>query len=80
MIKATAQFPDGRKVLILGLSDMNITKLREDNPIHIFGAEMGGGYPDVVIVWGTTEDEIRKKLAPLIKPETKITVGRPPAS
>lgn len=50
-----------RRVLVLGLSDGNIGRLRKDQPIHIFGAELGLQH-DIVICWGETEGVIAEKL------------------
>lgn len=65
MIKATGTSEDGRKFVLLGLSEMNLTKLREGKPIHIYGAELGIAH-DIIICWGPTEDALTADLAPLL--------------
>ena len=61
MIKATAGSEDGRKFVLLGLSDMNLTKLREGKPIHVGSAELGIAH-DIIIFWGATEDAMAAEL------------------
>lgn len=74
MIKMTGTIDD-REVLVLGLSEMNLQKLREGKPIHIFGAETGIPV-DIVIFWGETEDKLAETVKPLIDPETRVTDHR----
>ena len=62
MIKATGTNKQGREVIILGLSEMNFTKLRQGMPIHIFGEELGPAQRDIVIFWGQTEDAMATEL------------------
>lgn len=62
MIKATGGGEDGRKFVLLGLSEMNVGKLREGKPVHIFGAELGIAH-DIIIFWGPTEDALAADLS-----------------
>lgn len=62
MIKATGGSEDGRKFILLGLSEMNLGKLREGKPIHIYGAELGIPQ-DIIIFWGPTEDALAADLS-----------------
>ena len=72
MIRAIATGKDGRQVLFLGLSDLNVQRLKEGLPIHMYGEEIGAKV-DVVIVYGATEDAIRRELlGDLIGPETVV--------
>ncbi len=76
MIKAIATGKDGRQVLFLGLSDLNVTRLKEGLPIHMHGEEIGAKM-DVVIVYGATEDAIRRELlGDLIGPDTDVRDSR----
>lgn len=77
MIKATLRGKEG-PIYLLGLSDMNIDKLREKKPLTIDLRELGGT-GEVVICWGHTEGDIACDLMELIGPDTKI-VGTPPAT
>jgi len=62
MIKATGGSEDGkRRFVLLGLSEMNIGKLREGKPIHIFGSELGIAH-DIIIMWGQTEDAMAEEI------------------
>lgn len=71
MIKAWGGRHGGdKRVLILGLSEGNLTRLREDKPIHIFGAEIGLSH-DIVICWGETESKIAEKLGQVIDEEPR---------
>jgi hypothetical protein len=63
MIKAVAKgkrLKDDTPVtsILLGLSDENLRRLREDMPIAIDGREIGMPDIDVVIFAGRTEDEM----------------------
>ena len=66
MIKATAG-----NLVLLGLSNENVKRLKEGKPIHIYGAELGIER-DIVIVWGKTEKEILKSLKPMISAQTIV--------
>lgn len=62
MIKATGRNKDGsQRFVILGLSEANLSKLREGKPIHIFGAELGIPH-DIIVFWGQTEEAMAREL------------------
>ena len=63
MIKA--QLSNG--ALFIGLSDLNIEKLKENRPI-VFDGRPFGFQSDVIIVWGTTEEAIARELLSAMKP------------
>jgi hypothetical protein len=69
LIKASAVQKNHRQLFLLGLSDMNLQKLREGLPIRL-SLESIGGVGDIVIVWGETEEAILTDLAPLFGPDT----------
>lgn len=72
MIKMSGTSKDGkRKVVLLGLSEGNLMRLREKKPIVIIGEEIGWPEQDIVICWGETEDALTKELAHLIGPQTR---------
>jgi hypothetical protein len=74
MIKFSGTRPNGRNLIVLGLSEINITKMREGLPIHIHGDELG--YEgEIVIVVGPTEDALAKKFLDLI-PGLEVTDHR----
>lgn len=70
MIRALATSKHGSKVLLLGLSEMNVRKLKQGLPIHVLGEEVGLPGISVVIMYGETEDSMREQLDSLIGPET----------
>ena len=72
MIKMSGTSQDGkRQVLVLGLSEGNLMRLREKKPIVLYGEEVGWPGQDIIICWGETEDVLTKELHDLIGPETR---------
>jgi hypothetical protein len=64
MINAVVTAPDGRSVLLIGLSFRNLDNLRAspmDDHIKIDGAKLGLSH-DIIIVAGETEDAIMRVL------------------
>ena len=59
------------ELIVLGLSDGNLKRLREGKPIHIHGAEWGQPF-DIVIFWGKTEAVMAKMIEPYIGPNTVV--------
>ena len=77
MIKAIAHGPDGRKILVIGLSFGNLDKFRTapgDTFIRIDGKEMGLPL-DVMLISGETEAHLAESLAGGIHPGTKVHVS-----
>lgn len=68
MIKATARGKDGRDLVVLGITDMNIARMREGKPIHVLAEEVGLSGFTLFIIAGKDEAELAKTLGPLIKP------------
>ena len=64
MLKATGTSAAGRRFVLLGLSDINLDKLRQGKPIHVFGPEVGLD-ADLILFSGPTEDEMAKELVKL---------------
>lgn len=62
MIKASGEGDDGRKFVLLGLSELNLTRLREGKPIHVYGAEVGASH-DIILFWGATEEAMAADLS-----------------
>lgn len=73
MIKAVIN-TGGKPLLLLGLSRMNIEKLTEGLPIKIEGSEVGMEV-DIALVYGETEDQIRRDLVKKLGPP-KVDVDR----
>src|SRR6266498_2956871 len=78
MIKATMRDSQGRVLLILGLSELNLQRLRQNQPIAFDIAEMDiepdEPIREVIIVWGRTEEAISADFIKhyLIGNDTKI--------
>jgi len=70
MIKFTATTKDGKRLLGLGLSHVNLDRLREGKPINIDGTSVGIEGLDVLIFAGETEASMAKALKPSITAET----------
>lgn len=67
----------GRTIILLGLEEMNITRMREGKPVHIHGEELylekiSGGF-EIVIVLGKDTETLAKRFGSLIGPETVVT-------
>lgn len=68
MIKAVIRSPDGtRKALFLGLSSLNLERLRDDKPIQVSalmptGESIADGVTEIVIAWGATERHLARSL------------------
>jgi hypothetical protein len=76
VIKATATQPNGRRLLMIGLSFGNLDKFRAepgDTYIKINGKDMNLPF-DVLIFSGETEAHMQSKMAGNIGPNTKIHV------
>jgi hypothetical protein len=76
MIKAMATGPDGRKILVLGLSFGNLDRFRQqpgDTYIRIEGRELGLPI-DIMLISGETEGHMAETLKGGIGPGTKVTV------
>ena len=64
MLKATGTSKAGRRFVLLGLSDVNLDKLRAGKSMLVFGPEVGLD-SDLIIFSGPTEDEMAKELEKL---------------
>lgn len=68
MFKAAAKLKDGQALLVLGLSELNVTRLMNDQPIRFNLSDIGApaimGLPamEVLIVGGRTEEAIVEQL------------------
>jgi hypothetical protein len=71
MIRMAATNTRGRKIIVLGLSEKNIEKLREGKPIHIHADEMG--FPgEIMIFTGKDEASMAEMVKPFIGPDTDV--------
>lgn len=60
MIKALAQDQDGKFIIFLGLTKMNIEMLQKEKPIHVDGREVQIPNIKIGILYGETEEAILK--------------------
>ena len=76
MIKATGTGPNGRKLLLIGLSFANLERFKQqplDTFIRIDGAEMGLDF-DVTIISGRTEADMADLVSNALTPDAKVYV------
>lgn len=76
MIKASAKMADGQHLLVLGLSDGNLQRLKHGDPIafdvtalHIPKTETVG---KIMIFYGATEEECFRTIRSLIGAGTEV--------
>ena len=72
MIKFTATTPNGRMLLGLGLSHVNLARLKNGMPIRFKGEPVGLPLYDILIFSGETEESMAKELDPAITAQTVI--------
>jgi hypothetical protein len=72
MIKMSAMNPKtNREMLVIGLSEGNLMRLREGKPIVIHAEEWGQKF-DLMVFWGETEQAMVKMVKPFLGPETVV--------
>lgn len=84
MIVATATGENDTRIIVLGVSRENITRLTAGQPIRVDAAHHPGFPADtaIMIIFGETERAITEQLGALIGPGTKVVAvprdkGRP---
>ena len=65
MIKFSGKNRDGRLVFGFGISEENVKRLKDDNPILINLEDLSDVVGDVVIFYGETEEQMEEKLRAL---------------
>lgn len=76
MIKATATSENGEKLVLIGLSDTNLEKLKEGSPILVEMWELGFT-GKLVIMGGGTEDELAKMFRQNMSIENEVDERKP---
>ena len=72
MVRCTARNPDtGRLLILLGLEEGNVDRLRNGKPIHIHADDLGFA-GEIVIILGKDADHLAEQLAPMIGPSTDV--------
>jgi hypothetical protein len=78
MIKFSARRADGGMILGFGITEGNLTRLREGRPMLIRLAELEIPFDvtsrasEIVIFYGETEADIERDLQQFIGPETRL--------
>jgi hypothetical protein len=80
MIKLAGTTTNGRKLVVLGITEMNVTRLREGKPIHIHAEDVNLPGVEIVITLGKDDATLNEQFAPLIGPETTVRDHRSKAS
>lgn len=76
MIKMVATTPQGRRIILLGLEEMNIVRLREDRTIIVKAEEIGMAGFEIAIILRQDMAALEKELSEFIGPDTFITDDR----
>lgn len=79
VITAIANSPDGKRIIVLGITSENITRLIAGKPIRVTAETHPGFADDLVIgiLFGKDEHALTEMLKPFLSDETKIvTVPR----
>jgi hypothetical protein len=76
MIKATGRMPDGRVLMVLGLSEANIQRLKAGEPIYFDMAALKFAPTDrlgaVTVFYGEDEAAMTRTIHGLIGPQTTV--------
>lgn len=76
MIRASAYNETSkRRVIILGLEEGNVDRLRDGKPIHIHADELGFA-GEIIIILGKDADHLYATLKPLLGPATNVRDDR----
>jgi hypothetical protein len=59
------------EMIVFGLSDGNLMRLREGKPIVVHGVDWDKPF-DIMIFWGPTEAAMAKMVEPFIGPDTVV--------
>lgn len=74
MIVAMASRKGGKPLVIIGLTEGNLERLRQGKPAST-DSEVHASLPvDVMICYGATMGDLQAQFAPYIGPETNMTV------
>lgn len=78
MVKATFTLPDGRAVIVMGISQGNVDRLRAGQPIYFDPAALkiapGTAIGGITLFFGVDEAELGRTIRTLLGPETEIIV------
>jgi len=78
MVKAKAVGPDGRTVIVMGISDGNVARLKAGQPIAFDPAALkiapGTDIGLIALFYAATDQELARTLKTLIGPDTEVLV------
>lgn len=76
MLKMRTKLSDGRELLILGLSQVNLDRLKADQPIAFHGDTVGLPGLEIMIFAGETEQSMARDLAEFVGPNTRVSISK----
>ena len=76
MVKAKATLADGRVLVVLGISEGNVVRLKAGQPLYFDAAALhikpGDALGIVTVFYGATEAELERTIHTLIGPQTEV--------
>lgn len=76
MVKAKAMGKDGRAMILMGISQNNVDRLREGQPIYFDPAslkiEPGTAIGGITLFYGKDDGELVRTIHTLIGPQTEV--------
>ena len=73
MVKFTVLGANGRTLLGIGLSQENLDRLKQGQPIIFTSEEISLPWKaDILIMFGNTESDMKKELKPFLGPDTQV--------
>lgn len=76
MVKCMATMPDGRVLIVLGISEGNVARLKHGEPIYFDPAALkiapGATIGAITLFYGRDEAELARTLKTLIGPQTDV--------
>lgn len=75
MLKMRTQLSDGRELLILGLSHLNLERLKAEQPIAFRGDTVGLPGIEILIFAGETEQSMARDMAEFVGPNTRVSIS-----
>jgi hypothetical protein len=76
MLKMRTRLSDGRELLILGLSQINLDRLKADQPIAFKGDTVGLPGLEIMIFAGETEQSMARDLSEFVGPNTRASISK----
>lgn len=78
MVKAMATLPDGRALIVMGISAGNVDRLKAGQPIYFDSSQLhikpGTGLGVITLFYGENDAELARVLKTLIGPQTDVVV------